>query len=122
MVSMLSDVARFCPTDGEGGVEASFACPVCLRRPAESTLHAEPEDLVSSACTCGTEWLTLLDPDQTLRLPPLSPPAAPGRPPAARASPARRPGPAGERLNPAGGLDVRAVEVFADLLFAFEAD
>src|SRR4051812_50005654 len=49
-------------------------------------------------------------------------PAGPGPDAAAPAGPARRPGPAGERLTPAGGLDVRAVEVFADLLFAFEAD
>jgi hypothetical protein len=74
---MLSDVARFRPTDDEQLVEASFACPVCLRRPAASTLFAEPEDLVSSACTCGTEWHTLLDPDQTLRMT-LSPPAGMG--------------------------------------------
>jgi hypothetical protein len=74
---MLSDVARFRPTDDEQVVAASFACPVCLRRPAASTLHAEPEDLVSSACTCGTEWQTLLDPDQTLRMS-LSPPAGMG--------------------------------------------
>ena len=74
---MLSDVARFRPTDDEQVVEASFACPVCLRRPTASTLHAEPEDLVSSACTCGMEWHTLLDPDQTLRMS-LSPPAGMG--------------------------------------------
>jgi len=73
MVSMLCDVARFRPTDGDALVEARFACPVCRRRPAASTLLAEPEDLVSSACTCGTEWRTLLDPDQTLRMA-LSPP------------------------------------------------
>ena len=71
---MLSDVARFRPTDDAEVVEASFACPVCLRRPAASTLYAEPEDRVTSACTCGTDWQTLLDPDQTLRMA-LSPPA-----------------------------------------------
>lgn len=70
-MAMLADTARFRADDPDVLVEASLACPICLR--AEGvTWHGALDDYDPSCeCHCGhcgERWRVYLEPQQALRL------------------------------------------------------
>lgn len=72
----MHDAARFLPDDHEALVAASFACPVCLRRPSYARLSAH-HDVPAASCAClpcARGWEVGLSGAQMLRLT-LAPPA-----------------------------------------------
>jgi len=68
-MAMLADTARFRADDPDELVEASLACPLCLRCDGVRW-HAALDDYDPSCeCHCGHEqWRVYLAPHQALRL------------------------------------------------------
>lgn len=70
-MAMLADTARFRPDDPDVLVEASLACPICLRSEAVEWRAAFDEYDPSCAChcrSCDERWQVYLAPSQALRL------------------------------------------------------
>jgi len=69
---MLADIARFGAAEEPAVVEACFACPYCLRAPAEVILDIDDaEDGGEALCSCercAVLWRLGLDADQSLRM------------------------------------------------------
>lgn len=68
---MLADTARFRTDDPDELVEASLACPLCLR--CESVRWEAALDEYDPSCecqcmSCGERWRVYLSPHQALRL------------------------------------------------------
>lgn len=76
---MLDDLARFAPAEDAAVVEASFACPYCLRAAAEVMLDMDITRSAGGEALCSCErcavlWRVALDADQSLRMA-VAPPA-----------------------------------------------
>jgi hypothetical protein len=72
-----TDLARFAADDDDALVNASFACPCCLRRPTEVALSIDEPWGSAALCRCqdcGHGWAVTLNSGQALRLA-LAPPA-----------------------------------------------
>jgi hypothetical protein len=72
-----TDLARFAADDDDVLVNASFACPYCLRQPTDIALNLEEpfESAALCRCThCRRGWAITLNFGQALRLA-LAPPA-----------------------------------------------
>ncbi len=66
-----TDVARFRPDDPDELVNASLACPVCLRSDEvtwSATLQGYDPSVQCRCPTCEERWLVYLTLEQTLRL------------------------------------------------------
>jgi hypothetical protein len=71
LIAVLTDTARFLPSDPDELVCASLACPVCLH--AEGVARQDAlegyDPSVSCRCpTCDARWRVYLTPEQALRL------------------------------------------------------
>jgi hypothetical protein len=71
-ITLVSDTARFRPDDPDELVEASLACPLCLRSDEvvwEAAFGDGWDPSVECRCpSCDERWRVYLDPFQTLRL------------------------------------------------------
>jgi hypothetical protein len=70
-MAMLADTARFRPDDPDELVEASLACPLCLR--SDGVLWEAALDSYDPKCDChclhcDEDWRLYLAPHQALRL------------------------------------------------------
>jgi hypothetical protein len=72
-----TDLARFAADDADVLVNASFACPYCLRQPTDIALNLEEPFESAALCRCAhcrRGWAITLNFGQALRLA-LAPPA-----------------------------------------------
>jgi hypothetical protein len=70
-MSPLADVARFRPGDPDALVQASLACPLCLRSEAvhwTGALEGYDPSIRCECAACQQEWNVYLVPEQALRL------------------------------------------------------
>ncbi|HET9103043.1 MAG TPA: hypothetical protein VFN55_06775 [Solirubrobacteraceae bacterium] len=70
-MTVLADVARFRPDDPAALVEASLACPVCLRSEDiewSPALQGYDPSVRCRCPSCDERWLVYLAPEQALRL------------------------------------------------------
>ncbi len=67
---MSIEMARFFPDDPDALVQASFACPFCLRQPSEATIDEGGDGaVVVCACApCAHGYAVALSAEQTLRV------------------------------------------------------
>ncbi len=66
----LADVARFTPGDCDAIVEASLACPLCLRADTvewHASLEGYDPSVECRCPSCQESWRVYLAPEQTLR-------------------------------------------------------
>jgi hypothetical protein len=70
-MAMLADTARFRSDDPDELVEASLACPVCLRWEGiewEASLDGYDASVECRCSSCHESWRVYLAPHQALRL------------------------------------------------------
>jgi hypothetical protein len=70
-IALLVDTARFRPDDPDTLVQASLACPVCLRGDAvewEASLQGYDPSVLCRCPSCSQKWRVYLAPEQALRL------------------------------------------------------
>ena len=70
MVTLI-DTARFRPQDPDALVEASLACPVCLRSREvewEARLEGYDPSVLCRCPSCQQRWRVYLAPEQALRV------------------------------------------------------
>jgi hypothetical protein len=70
-IPLLADTARFRPTDPDALVNASLACPVCLRSEDiewEDSLEGYDPSVQCLCHTCQARWRVYLAPEQALRV------------------------------------------------------
>ncbi len=70
-IPVLTDTARFRPTDPDALVNASLACPVCLRSEDvewQGTLEGYDPSVRCVCPTCQARWRVYLAPEQALRV------------------------------------------------------
>ncbi len=70
-MSSLIDVARFRQDDPDALVNASLACPVCLRSEAvqwSAALQGYDPSVQCRCPNCEARWLVYLTPEQALRV------------------------------------------------------
>jgi hypothetical protein len=68
---MLSDTARFRPTDPDPLVSASLACPICLRADTvawNASLAGHDPSIECRCAGCDVDWRLFLQPHQALRI------------------------------------------------------
>jgi hypothetical protein len=66
-----TDLARFAADDPDPLISASFACPYCLRSPAEVTLSIEETFGSAALCRCDecrSGWVVALNYGQSMRM------------------------------------------------------
>jgi hypothetical protein len=67
----LADTARFRPDDPDALVEASLACPICLRTEdieCDDALEGYDPSVQCRCPSCAEQWRVYLTPEQALRL------------------------------------------------------
>jgi hypothetical protein len=70
-IPLLTDTARFRPTDPDALVSASLACPVCLRSEDiewDDSLEGYDPSVQCVCPSCQARWRVYLAPEQALRL------------------------------------------------------
>jgi hypothetical protein len=70
-IGLAVDTARFRPDDPDALVQASLACPVCLRSDAvewEGSLQGYDPSVQCRCPSCSQKWRVYLAPEQALRL------------------------------------------------------
>ena len=70
-MALLADTARFLADDPDELVEASLACPICLRSDGvawEAALTGYDPSVECSCVQCQERWRVYLAPHQALRL------------------------------------------------------
>lgn len=70
-IAVLADTARFRPTDPDALVNASLACPVCLRSDDvewHDSLDGYDPSVQCVCPTCQARWRVYLAPEQALRV------------------------------------------------------
>jgi hypothetical protein len=71
LIALLADTARFRPTDPDALVNASLACPVCLRCEDiewDDSLEGYDPSVRCVCRSCQAQWRVYLAPQQALRL------------------------------------------------------
>ena len=71
VIPLLADTARFRPTDPDELVNASLACPVCLRSEDiewDDSLEGYDPSVQCVCPSCQAQWRVYLAPEQALRL------------------------------------------------------
>jgi hypothetical protein len=74
---ILTDSARFFVDDPDPLVVASFVCPYCLQKPADSLFNLEEPNGSAVLChcvECHKRWVVAVNPGQAMRLA-IAPPA-----------------------------------------------
>jgi hypothetical protein len=70
-IPLLADTARFRPTDPDPLVNASLACPVCLRSEDiewDDSLEGYDPSVECVCPSCQAQWRVYLAPEQALRV------------------------------------------------------
>ena len=70
-IPLLADTARFRPTDPDPLVNASLACPVCLRSEDiewDDSLEGYDPSVQCVCPSCQAQWRVYLAPEQALRV------------------------------------------------------
>jgi hypothetical protein len=71
LIVPLADIARFRPDDPDVLVQASLACPVCLRSEQvawDEALEGYDPSIRCECVSCQRQWSVYLAPEQALRL------------------------------------------------------